>query len=305
MFNNKNSWLVIAAFVVLAMIITSCGPAATPTPVATEEVVQPTEEPVQATQEQVQPTEAKEEPVILRVGGLEDVDCWNPWSCVSIWFFGYFVYEGFTDHGTASSGVAGEPRRADSWEASVDGLTWTIKLHPGITFNDGTPVTSQTVGDFINWWNTTDLVMNTAETASMQSVEAIDELTLQYTTADPIINSPDYDFIWWFIAPPHIWGEMNNDTLFSYESYPPVGTGPYIVAEHVPGSHVTFEARSDYYRGKPPIDRIVYQIYPTNDGLVSALLTGEIDLTLPFMPPEMYNTLASAANATVEDKSQR
>ena len=303
MFNNKNSWLVISAFVVLAMIITSCGPAATPTPVATEEVVQPTEEPVQATQEQVQPTEAKEEPVILRVGGLEDVDCWNPWSCVSIWFFGYFVYEGFTDHGTASSGCAGEPRLADSWEASVDGLTWTIKLHPGITFNDGTPVTAQTVVDFINWWNTTALVMNTAETASMQSVEAIDELTLQYTTADPIINSPDYDFIWWFIAPPHIWGEMNNDTLFSYESYPPVGTGPYIVAEHVPGSHVTFEARSDYYRGKPPIDRIVYQIYANNDALVSALLTGEIDLTLPFMPPEMYNTLASAANVTVEEKA--
>jgi len=160
------------------MIGTSCAPAATQIPSVTEEAVQPTEEQVQPTQEQVQPTAATEEPVILRIGGLEDVDCWNPWSCLSIWFFGYLVYEGFTDHGSASSGCAGEPRLADSWEASEDGLTWTIKLHEGITFNDGTPVTAQTIVDFMNWWNSTDMVVNTAESASMQSVEALDELTL-------------------------------------------------------------------------------------------------------------------------------
>jgi peptide/nickel transport system substrate-binding protein len=309
MVNKRNTWLVISVLIVLSMLIVSCGANATPTIVATEEAsIPPTEESAPPTQVPelptlVQPTEASSEPVILRVGGLEDVDCWNPWSCVSIWFFGYFVYEGFTDHGSASSGCAGEPRLADSWEVSDDGLTWTIKLHPGITFNDGTPMTAQTVVDFVNWWNSTDLVYNTAESASMQSIEALDDLTVQYTTADPVVNSPDYDFIWWFIAPPHVWSQFDSDTLFSYESYPPVGTGPYTVAEHVPGSHVTFEARDDYYRGKPPIDRIVYQIYANNDALVSALLSGEIDLTLPTMPPETYATLTSASNVTVEEKA--
>ncbi len=194
------------------------------------------------------------------------------------------------------------PRLADSWEVSEDGLTWTVKLHEGITFNDGTPVTAQTIVDYVEWYNSTDLVVQTAETLSMESIEAIDELTLRYTTSDPIVNSPDYDFIWWYMAPPHIWGELDNETLWDFESFPPVGTGPYVVAEWEPGSHVIFDAREDYYRGKPPIDRVVYQIYANNDALVSALLAGEIDLTLPFMPPESYEQLAAGENVTVEEK---
>jgi peptide/nickel transport system substrate-binding protein len=296
MLKSKYLWLTVAALLVLALLLVSCGPRAAPTTTA------PGEAPVQPTEEQVQPEEVEKEPVILRVGGLEDVDCWNPWSCTSIWFFGHLVYEGFTDHGSASTGCAGVPRLADSWEASEDGLTWTIKLHEGVTFNDGTPVTAQTIVDFVDWWNSTELITHVAETLSMESIEAIDDLTLQYTTGDPIINSPDYDYIWWYMAPPGIWGELDDETLYSFESFPPVGTGPFVVTEHEPGSHVIYDAREDYYRGKPPIDRVVYQIYANNDALVSALLSGEIDLTLPFMPPESYEQLASGANVTVEEK---
>jgi peptide/nickel transport system substrate-binding protein len=296
MLKNKDLWLAFAALLVLALVLAACGPGAAPTTTA------PGEAPVQPTEEQVQPEEVEKEPVILRVGGLEDVDCWNPWSCTSIWFFGHLVYEGFTDHGSASTGCAGVPRLADSWEASEDGLTWTIKLHEGITFNDGTPVTAQTIVDFVDWWNSTELITHVAETLSMESIEAIDDLTLQYTTVDPIINSPDYDYIWWYMAPPGIWGELDDETLYSFESFPPVGTGPFVVTEHEPGSHVIYDAREDYYRGKPPIDRVVYQIYANNDALVSALLSGEIDLTLPFMPPESYEQLASGPNVTVEEK---
>lgn len=301
-------WLMFAALLMLVLGLTACSPAATQEPeVATEspgeemdEAEASTEEPSVMTEEPE--LEAEKEPVILRVGGLDDIDCWNPHSCTSIWFYGHLVFEGFTDHGAASKGCEGVPRLADSWEVSDDGLTWTVNLHEGITFNDGTPVTAQTIVDFIDWWNSTDLIYHTAETLSMESYEAIDDLTLQYTTLDPIVNSPDYDFIWWYMGPPHIWGELDNDTLWGFESYPPVGTGPYVVTEHEPGSHVIFDAREDYYRGKPPIDRVVYQIYANNDALISALLAGEIDLTLPWMPPESYDQLSSASNVTVEEK---
>ena len=76
--------------------------------------------------------------------------------------------------------------RADQ-EAMVylnDGRTWTIKLHEGITFSDGTPVTAQTFVDFVDWWQSTELSYWYAETLSLESMEAIDELTLTYTTYD-------------------------------------------------------------------------------------------------------------------------
>jgi peptide/nickel transport system substrate-binding protein len=307
----KSKVLSVLTFVLLAAIVVglaSCGPepTATPQPPAVEPGEEPAAEPTEApaaTDTPVMEEEEEAEPVILRVGGLEDPDCWNPHSCTAIWFYGHLVVEGFADLGPASTGCAGVPRLADSWEVSEDGRTWTIHLHEGITFNDGTPVTAQTIVDFTEWWLSTDLIYHMAETLSMESIEALDELTVQYTTTDPILNSPDYDFIWWYMGPPDIWGELDNETLWGYESYPPVGTGPYVVTEHAPGSHVIFDAREDYYRGKPPIDRLVYQIYANNDALISAVLSGEIDLTLPYLPPEAYDQLVSAPNITVEEKA--
>src|SRR3989442_1077562 len=32
------------------------------------------------------------------------------------------------------------PRLAESWSVSADGLTWRIRLHPQVTFHDGTPL---------------------------------------------------------------------------------------------------------------------------------------------------------------------
>ena len=38
-----------------------------------------------------------------------------------------------------------QPWLAESWTASADGLTFTLKLRPGVTFSDGTPFTSADV----------------------------------------------------------------------------------------------------------------------------------------------------------------
>ena len=56
------------------------------------------------------PTAApSQEPVVLRVGGLQDVDCWNPFSCTAIYMWGDLVLEGFVDQGPSSEGCSGTP----------------------------------------------------------------------------------------------------------------------------------------------------------------------------------------------------
>jgi peptide/nickel transport system substrate-binding protein len=250
----------------------------------------------------VEATVASSEPVVLRVGGLQDVDCWNPFSCTAIYMWGDLLVEGLTIQGKASEGCDGEPALADSWELSDDGLTWTIKLHEGITFPDGTPVTAQTVKEFYEWWaSIEDIAVFNAELLYLDKIEVIDDLTFTLTTFEPIHNSPDYGFIWMWVFPPDIWEAVDPADLFTVEN-PPVGTGPYVLAEYVPGSHMILNAREDYYRGKPPIDQIVYTIYANPDALNNALLAGEIDLTLPFLTPESYDLLSADPNITIEEK---
>jgi peptide/nickel transport system substrate-binding protein len=280
---------------VLVALLVGCGAAETPTPTsAPEPSPVPTEPPAEPT---------AEEPAVLRVGGLQDVDCWNPFSCTAIYMWGDLILEGFVDQGPASEGCPGTPAIAESWERSEDGRTWTIHLHEGITFSDGTPVTAGTIKQVLEWWSSIEeIAVFTAETLYLESAEAIDDLTLQYTTFEPIINSPDYDWAFMWTLPP-LWLDLDPAELFTYEFDPPTGTGPYVLTEYVPGSHMVFDAREDYYRGKPPIDRIVYTVYANADALTNALLAGEIDLTLPFLPPESYDVLAADPNITIEEKN--
>ncbi|MGD8465514.1 MAG: ABC transporter substrate-binding protein [Anaerolineae bacterium] len=290
----------------LVSMLAGCGateaPAPTsppePSPAPTEAAAEPTEVPPEPTA-----TEASaEEPVILRVGGMTDVDCWNPFSCTAIYMWGDLILESFVDQGPASEGCPGQPAIVESWERSEDGRTWTLHLHEGITYSDGTPVTAETVKEILEWWSSIeDIAVFNAETLYLESVEVVDDLTLRYTTFEPIINSPDYGWAFLWILPLE-WLEIDPGEIFTYDFDPPTGTGPYVLTEYVPGSHMVLDARADYYRGKPPIDRIVYTVYTNADALTSALLAGEIDLTLPFLPPESYEVLAADPNITIEEK---
>jgi len=244
-----------------------------------------------------------DEPVVLRVGAMYPQDCWNPFACTGVWYFSQYIIEGFTDHGPTSTGCEGVPRLAESWEYSEDGRTVTITLHEGITFSDGTPFNAETaVWNIETFYQDPGLVEWFAETLSLESTEIIDERTFSYTTFDPIINSPDYDWQWWYMLPPSQWEDIDPSEYYTFESFPPIGTGPYVVTEHVPGSYIIYDAREDYYRGKPPIDRFVYTLYSNADAIVQALIGGELDITTPWLPPEVYDTLADAENITVEEK---
>jgi peptide/nickel transport system substrate-binding protein len=244
-----------------------------------------------------------DEPVVLNVGGLHDADCWSPYACTAPYIWGQLILEGFTGYGPASAGCPGQPRLADEWEVSEDGRTWTVRLHPGITYSDGMPLTAETVKAFLEWASSyPDTASWFNETKYLESVEVLDELTLRYTTSRPIIHSPDSVWSVMFILPPHIWGEIDESQIFAFDFYPPIGTGPFVLTEHVPGSYMIFDARDDYYRGKPPVDRIVYRIYTNSDALINGLLAGEIDLTTPALPPEAYDVFAAESDVTIEEK---
>lgn len=294
---NKKFMLLSFFMLMVGVLLVACS-ASTPT-----QVVAPTEAeaPATVTSGDVE-TNQNTEKVVLRVGGLEDIDCWNPYSCNGIWQYGRLMYEGFFEPGPNPE-CLGEPVLADSYEVSSDYKTHTIHLHKGITFSDGTPYNAYTAAEYIDWVrNNEDLKGMQAETVYMESVKALDDLTFTFTTSRPINTFVDYGSHWFFQFPPKYWKSLPADQIFTDEYMPPIGTGPYVLTEHLPGQHIIYDARPDYYRGKPPIDRVIYQIYSSTDALLLAYLQGEIDMTSMDIPPEAYDQLKNAPHTVVEEK---
>jgi peptide/nickel transport system substrate-binding protein len=315
----KRKFGFVAMLVALMLALSACAQptpeaetepiAATDTPAGEEQALEPTEAeqaPEPTAEEQApEPTEQEqapaEEKVVLRVGILEDLPCWNPYSCFSSLETNWLLYDRIADAGP-EPGCVPVPGLANSWERSDDGKTWTLHLDDGITFHDGTPFTAQTLIDHVKWIQTTSLNYWYPETLMMESIEAVDDLTVRYTTSEPIVISPDLNFIWYYVVPPDIWSQFDDETLWGYEYDPPIGTGPYMMTEHVPGQYVIWDAYQDYHRGKPPIDQMVWQIYGNEEALINALLSGEIDSTYMNISPQYVSALSEAENITVEEK---
>jgi len=77
-----------------------------------------------------------------------------------------------------------------------------------------------------------------------------------------------------------------------------VGTGPFVVAEHIEDQRWVLRKFDSYWQeGKPLLDEIIWQIIPDESSRVAALRTGEIQLTM-FDNPKMLDLLANDATVT-------
>lgn len=298
---NKRIHALFAIMILFSLFLAACSSTAPTEPgELTPATVEPAEPGVTTAPGETEAVgDVEPEPVVLRIGTTSDPECWNVLVCANFYGYGHLVAEGLTDHGNGP-GCPGVPRLAESWELSEDGKTWTIFLHEGITYSDGTPFTAQTAVDWYEWQGSTSYSLWFPETAFMESIEALDELTFQYTTSIPISISPDSGWVWNYILAPHLWGELDESTMYGFENYPPIGTGPYEVTEYKPFEYVIYDARPEYYLGKPPIERLVYQIYSTEDAIVNAILGGEIDYAS--LSVDAYEPLSATPNLTVVEK---
>lgn len=77
------------------------------------------------------------------------------------------------------------------------------------------------------------------------------------------------------------------------------GFGPYRLAQLTRGQQAVFEAREDYHRGKPAIDRVIFREVPTSASRVQLLQGGAVDIAQYLQPLEIIS-LQKAPNVAVE-----
>jgi peptide/nickel transport system substrate-binding protein len=200
-----------------------------------------------------------------------------------------------------------QPQLAKEWSVGADGKTWTFKLHDGVKWHDGQPLTSEDVVftfDMIQKVDTFSTIKS--YTSLISKVEAPDPTTVVITFEQPVANT-DERFSGIFILPKHIWEKFNNDTkaVTEFENNEMIGSGPFKLAEYKQGEFARLTANKEHYLSPPKIDEVIFRVYGNADAQVQALKTGEVDL-ITDPPTTSIRSLQSEPNIKVEvGKSRR
>ena len=164
---------------------------------------------------------------------------------------------------------------AKSWEVSPDGLGITFHLRRGVKWHDGQEFTSRDV--LYTYRVTIDPKTPTAyaeDFKQVQSAQAIDPYTFRVRYAKPF--APALASWGMPILPAHLL--EGKDITKSPLSRSPIGTGPFVFKEWIPGQRVTLERFADYYEGAPHLSRYVYRIIPDSSTMYMELKAGGIDM---------------------------
>ncbi|MGH3641513.1 MAG: ABC transporter substrate-binding protein [Mycobacterium sp.] len=202
-----------------------------------------------------------------------------------------------------------KPWLADSYTVSDDGLQYTFKLHPGVTFTDGTPFNSAAVRSNIEFWRApaTGSVNWGAALANYVETRTPDDLT-----AIIVLSKPNSALLTYLAHPA---GGIESPKAIARgvdaECASPVGTGPFKVEKWDRQSQVSL-VRNDAYNWAPPqakhqgpayADRLIIRFISEPATRYGALTAGEVD-AIDAIPPENFSEASSTPNFNVLNELQ-
>ncbi|MGW8375134.1 ABC transporter substrate-binding protein [Streptomyces sp. ODS28] len=167
-----------------------------------------------------------------------------------------------------------QPELARSWNYAKDGRSITLRLRDDVTYHDGRQFTADDVIFAIR--NLTDpqrsaQLASTAKVVSGFEKRGDHELTLKLK--HPVGNLFDL-FEFMIITDRH----SIEDTLKGRRLN---GTGPFRFAGWQPGSRLSLRRNEHYWRpGRPYLDSVELRLYSQPDALLSALRSGQAQLSL-------------------------
>jgi peptide/nickel transport system substrate-binding protein len=155
----------------------------------------------------------------------------------------------------------------------VDDVTWKFKLKDGITFHDGSQLTSADVEYTVSTIKDKEKNFSLAADFSFMTVKVIDDLNFEIITDEPfpgLLLRLNYMKII-----PKAYVEKVGDEAFAQN---PIGSGPYRFVERRKDERIVMEAYDNYFDGKPAIDRVTFRIIPEAASRIAALEAGEVDI---------------------------
>lgn len=185
------------------------------------------------------------------------------------------------------------PALATDWEVSEDGTEWTFTLREGVMFHNGETMDAE---DWIASWQAASDEANVYGYvyAKVQSVEAVDDLTVRMTLPEPDALFAR-ELSEWAILPASQYEEEGLDGIEAN----PIGTGPFQFVSWERGDRIILDAFDDYWDdGLPRVDGLVFRPITESSTRLAAVQTGEVHIAQRFNSEEAA-TLEGAGGVDV------
>lgn len=199
-----------------------------------------------------------------------------------------------------------KPYLAESMTPNADYTQWTFKLRSGVTFTDGTPLTSAAVKKAMEAH--LQSVLTKPALAPLDHVETPDPLTAVFVMKTP-----------WVAFPASLTGQVGVVPAPSMLDNPdgsrnPVGTGPFAQKEWIPDNRWVGTKNANYWRKDqsgtqlPYLDTVTFRPVPDNQQRVNAIQTGEVQMAATSDPGSIQRLREDAAAGRiqlVQDRSKQ
>ncbi len=191
------------------------------------------------------------------------------------------------------------PEIAESWEVSGDGKVFTFKIRPGLTFTSGNPVTAKDV-EFslqraVAMEKTPSFILtqfgftkdNMAET-----LKALDDSTFQLTTdkkyATSFVLNCLTATISYIVDSATVKGhEADGDWGNGWLKTNSAGSGAYKLVNWKANESYTLEANPNFWRGEPPMKRIIVRNIDESTTQRLLLEKGDVDIARNLTPEDV------------------
>ena len=207
---------------------------------------------------------------------------------------------------------------AESWSLSEDGMVWTFKLRDGLVWSDGQPLLASdyifalqraaTTGyDFAWYWGYAggianwDAVTKGEADVSTLGIKAVDDKTIEVTTATPKPYLPGVVSLW-YPVPKHVFDTLGDEWAANVDTL--VSSGPFIVESWEKSNNSMVLVKNPTYTGpwQPQVDRLVIDpsLGAPEVGL-PAFMAGESDFSylntgqIPFVEQRFPGQIAKNA----------
>lgn len=182
-----------------------------------------------------------------------------------------------------------KPSLATRWE-NPDPTTWVFTLRTDVKWHDGTPFTSADVR------GTLDRVARLKGPiaplwATLDTIETPDEKTVRLKFKAPLGTALASAGLLYIVPA----AQMDKDGFFNK----PIGTGPFKVQTYKPDAGLTLEANTAFFGGPPGVQTLQFIDIPEVVARMTALDTGEIDLTWG-IPPDQLAAVRRNNNLTID-----
>jgi peptide/nickel transport system substrate-binding protein len=184
------------------------------------------------------------------------------------------------------------PELAESYEVTDDGLQYTFKLRPGVTFHNGDELTAEDVKFSFDRLRAKDSGYSYgSQVETIESVDVVDNHAVRFK-----LSRRTGPFLVYMAFPgssivPKKLVESGHDLNAN-----PVGSGPFKFVSYEPRSAIKFERNPHYFQdGKPYFDTMEYRIIPDITALTNAVMSGEVNFSNE-IPPKDWATVTTNPN---------